>query len=336
MDDSDDPGLRKRRRELIQRYLLGGLESDEVGELEAMLTRSRAARDDFRRGCNIDTALRQASARLSHAPDATPASREPEPASRTGWLQTWFTRRSLSSLTAGLVIGICCASAVWAMSASPFVATVQQITAVGDRGFGDQVGRIPRGFPAQVGVWSGDEAEVVASRNIGGTTSPHVLQFLKPGSDDNDPNGRAVACDVFQLVDLRQARQGIRGEDEVTLDLTARFLDARPQNSSPTVTFIAKVYLFAGDPTTLHREWPQANLEALASGVGEVTTDGGVMPEWKTVSAKSLIPPNADFAVVQLAARPNLRPSAPPSLYADGVRLTVRVNPPLPVRVVQK
>lgn len=332
MDDSDDMTLRMRSRELVQRYLLGAAGPDEVSELEAILTRSRAARDDFRRGCYIDSALRQAAARLSSSPAAAPP--PVPPARRAGWFGPWFSRRSLASMAAGLAVGVCCASAVWATSSS-HETTVQLVSAITDRGFGPHVGRLPRGFPVRPEVWSGDEAEIVEGRTVGGAFSPRVLQFLEPGSDENDPSGRAVSCDVFQLIDLRRPLRSVRAGDEVVLEITTRFLDDRPANSSPTVTFIAKIYLFAGDPAALHRVWPQANLEAVASGVSEVTTAGGEAPDWRTVTARCLVHRDADFAVVQLAARPNLRPSAPRNLFADDVRVAVRVTPPLPVRVVE-
>jgi hypothetical protein len=45
------------------------------------------------------------------------------------------------------------------------------------------------------------------------------------------------------------------------------------------------------------------------------------------------MPSEADFAVIQLAARPNIRPALLESLYADDVRLTLKTQPALPVRL---
>ena len=45
---------------------------------------------------------------------------------------------------------------------------------------------------------------------------------------------------------------------------------------------------------------------------------------------------SADFAVVQLAPRPNLRPAKLHDLFADDIQLTLKTQPSLPVRVVQR
>jgi anti-sigma factor RsiW len=72
----------------------------------------------------------------------------------------------------------------------------------------------------------------------------------------------------------------------------------------------------------------------LASGAAFVHTIGETKPEWHRLGAKCLVPPGAGFAVIQLAARPNLRPAELESLFADGVALTLTTRPDLPVKVV--
>jgi hypothetical protein len=43
---------------------------------------------------------------------------------------------------------------------------------------------------------------------------------------------------------------------------------------------------------------------------------------------------DADFAVVQISARPNLRPAKLEGLFADDVKLSLKTQPALPVRTI--
>jgi hypothetical protein len=186
--------------------------------------------------------------------------------------------------------------------------------------------RLERGFPHQTGFWSGDEAAIRDGQ----------LRFIAPGSDSGDPNGRAISCDVFQLVDLRPLRHALSPEGDSVLELSADFRDGRAPNTKPSVSFFGQLYLFSGDPGSLHQTWPQSIPEALASGSAQVTTLGSDAKGVRTLTAKCLIPAQADFAVIQIAARPNLRPAKLDELSADNVKLTLKTQPALPVRIVQR
>jgi hypothetical protein len=128
----------------------------------------------------------------------------------------------------------------------------------------------------------------------------------------------------------------LSSEGDSVLELSADFLDARPHNTKPSVTFFCQLYLFQGDLTSLHQVWPQTNAEALASGSAQVTTLGSDAKGVRTLTAKCLVPANADFAVIQLAARPNLRPAKLDELFVDDVRLSLRTQPTLPVRFAHR
>ena len=84
----------------------------------------------------------------------------------------------------------------------------------------------------------------------------------------------------------------------------------------------------------LHETWPQNNTEALATGSAQVTTLGSDTKGARTLTAKCLVPAEADFAVIQIAARPNLRPAKLDNLFADNVKLTLKTRPILPLRTV--
>lgn len=234
---------------------------------------------------------------------------------------TWITR-PVTAMAAGLMIGLFSASLVWAISSPK--ATTERLFSLMNGSFDER--RLETGFPSQIGFWSGDEASIADSK----------LRFIAPGSDSSEPNARAISCDVFQLVDLRPLRHILSQEGDSMLELSANFLDVRPQNTKPSVTFFCQLYLFQGDPTALHQSWPQSITDTLASGSAQVTTLGTDAKGTRTLTAKCLVPAEADFAVIQIAARPNLRPAKLEGLFADDVKLTLKTQPSLPVRIVQR
>lgn len=242
-------------------------------------------------------------------------------------LLSWITR-PMAAMAAGLSIGLFSASFVWAISSPK--ATTERLSSLVDGSFEQRAAG--RGFPSQTGVWSGDEADIVERKTGDGRK---VLRFVNPGADEADPAGRAISCDVFQMVDLRPLRAGLVEAADVFLELSARFLDDRPTNTKTSVTFTAQIFLFSGDPSDMHAKWPFAAPESLASGASLLTTPGGDAGRWRLASTRVFMPSAADFAVIQIAARPNIRPAVLDSLYADDVRLTLKSQPALPVRLAR-
>lgn len=241
---------------------------------------------------------------------------------------TWITR-PIVAMAAGLVIGLFSASIVWAISSPK--ATTERLSSLVDGSFEQKA--VGRGFPRHTGVWSGDESETIERTASDGR---RVLRFVSPGADEADPEGRAISCDVFQIVDLRPLRAGLAPGADAVLELSARFLDDRPSNTKPSVTFTAQIFLFVGDPADMHAKWPLAAPEAIASGASLLTTLGGDAGIWRQGSTRVFMPREAEFAVIQLAARPNIRPAVLGALYADDVRLTLKTQPALPVRLAQR
>jgi hypothetical protein len=232
-------------------------------------------------------------------------------------------------MAAGLVIGLFSASIVWAISSPK--ATTERLSSLVDGSF--ERNALGRGFPRQPGIWSGDEAETI-ERNA--SDGRRVLRFVNPGADEADPAGRAISCDVFQIVDLRPLRAGLVPDADAVLELSARFLDDRPANTKPSVTFTAQIFLFSGGPADMHTRWPLAAPEAITSGASLLTTLGGDAGRWRQGSTRVFMPREADFAVIQLAARPNIRPAVLDAIFADDVRLTLKTQPALPVRLAQR
>jgi hypothetical protein len=307
--------------EKVVRYQDGAISPAEIEDLERALREDPERRKHFAewqlRSMALQDHFRQEAFRV---PAPTPVRGRPHR----------LSLRPIVAAAAGLIIGLFSASVVWAISTPDWIATASRVSGLGDVGFEEgSAGPIDTGFPKTTGRWSGDEATLVDLE--GG----RVLQFVSPGADEAVPGGRAISCDVFQIVDLRSLRAVESGEGEAMLELSANFRDGRAAGTQPSVTFMAQIFLFSGDPAILHQAWPNNLGEALASGAAFVHTMGEAQTEWHRLGAKCLVPPGADFAVIQLAARPNLRPAALESLYADAVALTLTTRPDLPVKVVE-
>lgn len=310
--------------EKVMRYQDGAMPAKEVAVLE------KEMRDDAsKRGAFADAQLRSMALHERFRQDAF---RVMPPVKRSAF--PWFTWRPLAAAAAGLVIGLFCATVAWAVASPRAVATAERLFALVDGGFEDGAGAA--GFPKQPGVWSGDASEVVDAEGVKAREGRRMLRFVKAEGDANAPDGRAMACDVFQLVDLRPLRANLGAGGDSLLEVSASFLDARPNNTKPSVTFFCQLFLFKGDAASLHQTWPGNISEAIASGSAQITTLGGKADDWKQLTAKSLVSAEADFVVVQISARPNLRVPMPPGLFVDDVKLTLKTQPALPVRVMQR
>jgi hypothetical protein len=184
------------------------------------------------------------------------------------------------------------------------------------------------------GQWGGDHVEVVKRLKNGATTGERSTRFVAAMADAGNPSSRAIACDLFQLVDLGKLQSTREKSSEVVLELSTKFLDERSQNSQPSVTFFCQIYLFRGEPKDLHEHWPEAIRDSISSGSAEVTTLGE--SGWREITARCLVPDPVRFAVVHLAARPNLRVPMPDGLFVDQVELVAKTQPMLPVRDAQR
>jgi hypothetical protein len=310
--------------DLIQRHMAGLLDEEEATAFQSGLKSDPDLRKLYLHYMNLDVALEAHAGSSSTVNEMLTSPYRSEPRRFVGSL-SW---RPLAGVAAGLVFGMFCASLAWAFAVPKI--TSEGIEELGDGGF--ERGSVGSGFPKQTGAWGGDDAEIVSRES---KERGRCLHFISPGADLSDPSGRAISCDVFQIVDLRRLRSSNPSERGDVLELSASFLDARAPNTNPSVTFICQLYVFSGEWSALHATWPQPVVEALGSGTAQTTTLGSHGKDWRTLTAKCFLPRNADFAVVQIAARPNIRPAKLDGIYADDVRLTLKTSPELPIRIVQ-
>ncbi|QOV89564.1 anti-sigma factor family protein [Humisphaera borealis] len=313
-----------RLDDLIDAHLNHAMDDDQRQELEDRLLNSSSARERF-------WVLAQTHALLHEGlqQDVSTIDHKPAVASRFARLK-W----PAFSTAAGIVLGLLFGMLTWAIASPGAVATESQLLTLVDGSFETLIGRLPSGFPRALGIWSGDEAETVRADSVRTKHGSQLLRFVRAEGDEAVPNSPATSCDVFQLVDLR-GLSGTLGESEATLELSAWFLDARPIQGD-SIRMSCRLFVFAGDHRSLHAQWPLVLKEALASGTDSFDSRGGTPQDWRSLTVKAVLPPNADFAVVQFVAGKSPtrqdKPSEFGEQYLDDVRLTVKTQPRLPVR----
>jgi hypothetical protein len=250
----------------------------------------------------------------------------------------WFSWRPLTAAAAGIVLGMFFTSVVSGYVMPRAVVTASRLFALVDGSFEEPRERLGSGFPVQFGVWSGDEAEIVGGTSVAAGDGKRALCFKRAQREPVLPHHGAASCDMYQLVDLTSL-QAVVDRGEAMLELTARFLDARP-NAGEEVKFICRLFVFSGTPDTLPAEWPLSQKESLAAGSACFNSHGGAPTAWQKVTAKVLLPPGAAFAVIHLLVHKPKNPVGTEATFgeqfADDVRLTLKTQPTLPVRLAQR
>jgi len=313
--------------DLIQCFLDGQASPEVAHTLSELLKTDASARARYLDFAELHAAL------LADETLRTPASLAGE---GTPGSPLWLRWRSVAAAAAGVAIGVFSASLAFAFGVPRAEVTAERLPALSDGSFEKQQSALPRGFPSAYGLWSGDEAEAASAKARHGA---QALRFVRAAADPASPNSPAYSCDVYQLVDLH-AIQAEGRNGEATLEMSAHFLDARATQGAP-VSFTCRLYVFSGLPESLREEWPLTRKEALASGSGAAQSAGGAPQTWHTVTAKVLLPAQADFAVLQLVASKSQAaggsvPAEFGEQFADDVRLTLKTQPTLPVRPTQR
>ena len=229
--------------------------------------------------------------------------------------------RTLGLAAMLLAVGLTVASLGWLLSARAEHAETRPL-GIRDGGFDALKGHMPDGFPSEIFTWGGDPSEVAS---VAG--HPTALRFLEAAGEPNIPNSPRQSCDVFQVIDLKSVRTELLTSSEAYVELQANIHDARPAHAQP-VRFIAKVYVFEGDPASIVGNWPPVADQILGSGAQFQVMHGGA--GWQTLTTRCVLPPTAGFLVVQLGAGSAGQPGqASPKLgaqYADDIRLTLRTR----------
>jgi len=331
---------------LLHRYLDGAMTPEELESLEKLLRGSLEARATLRSLATIDAKWQQLAAEEVHGERQTPmteviqsAGQKGGPTSgplpnRSGIRLPGWPQQMTAGLVAGVLAGVLGMGIAWSMGSLEAVARDFRIT------HGDfdtlRLGRIPNRFPEQFGEWCGDPAEVIESAD-----GNRELRFLETANVTGDSNGRASACNVFQLVDLSTLRQQWNIDNagaQMTLTLSARFRRAAASTDAelPRLRASCTILLFQAEPRSIGREWPHVIRTALASGRKPIRLKPG--QEGEIISASCLLEPEANVALISVNVNIMEQTNSPVQLggyFVDDVGLTVVEQPRLPVRIEQ-
>ncbi len=330
--------MEKELDDLVQRYIDGTITADEMRSLNRRLGSDADSRRSFTDSLDMDSGLGALAAGWRDGAgdggepfgrDSIGMHRVSSPGHAAGRRRrvrpVWPVRYGLVAAAIGMLLGIAGTRWVSAVVSPLPPVSVERLTMLQEAGLEVPAGPIHSGFPAEVGIWGGDEAGIVSGPAAFRDEGTRVLRFLSAGADPGDPRGRAISCDLFQIVDLEAARVSLTDGGEAVLELSADFLDAR-REAGDSVTFICQIFLFRGEFDTQHEVWPRSLGDALGSGAMLWESVGGD-PDWRTLTARCLLHPQADFAVVQIGALPNGPRRELSEQYADRVRLSLRVPP---------
>ncbi len=307
-----EPMMNPRLDVLLSRAADETATVEEWSELEALLAADPSARNRYVQMMDLHAELQE-----RHATAISPKA--------IRWMQ-W---RPFTTAAAGIVLGILCTSVVFGFVAPRAVATVSRLAALVDGSFEKQTAAMPSGFPTEFGVWSGHDLSVVekvAGEAVDGEGSLRLVRC------ERGP------CAVYQLIDLRSLR--LNPEDgEARLVLSARFRDGRAA-AGATLPFFVRLYVFSGSPDSFRETWPESRNEAMSSGANMLKSRGGSPQAWQELSAKTLLPPGADFALVHIGVYdPKAFPKNPGVFgeqFVDDVQLTLQTQPELPVRLAER
>ena len=229
--------------------------------------------------------------------------------------------RALGIAAMLLAVGLTVASLGWILTARAEHSEIRPL-GIRDGGFDALKGRVPDGFPSDIFTWGGDPSEIASTSG-----HPTALRFLEAAGEPNIPNSPSQSCDVFQIIDLKSVRDQLLTSSEAYVELQANIHDARPAHAQP-VRFIAKVYVFEGDPASIVGNWPPAADQVLGSGAQFQVMHGGA--GWQTLTTRCVLPPTAGFLVVHIGAGSAGQPGqASPKLgqqFADDIRLTLHTR----------
>lgn len=314
-----DPAPRLARiHDLISRHSDGLITAEEHAELTAAL----AADPDVRRlwflRNDIDLGLMAAAERsraelvVPQLPVATPAA---PPRNRL------LVKSGVALAVAGLLIGVCGASAVWALTlprTDRADATIPVFSESFETGAVATVGGLPRGPTDPDGaVWRGDDAEVVArGRQVEPVAGARMLQFRRSTfARENSP--ASAWGDVYRLVDARPFLAMSTG-GALSARLAATFA-MDPDACGADEAYSASVRIYALDhdiadsPDPLPLNWVLDN--CVASGMKKVPLACG-QTGWQRVSVDASLPPNAKFFLVHVSAvRDVPEPTSEPAVF---------------------
>jgi hypothetical protein len=246
-----------------------------------------------------------------------------------------WPRQLAAALIAGALVGLLGVGVVWAVG-SPRPRSQARLIPVANGDFEDSAESIEIGFPTSFGGWSGDPAEVIVEPD-----GNRMLRFVETANVTGDPNGGAVACNVFQIIDLSSLQQQWdteNSEAQMTLELSGKFRREAAANDAelPRLRGGLAIHLYRAEPDSIGKAWPLVIRDAIAVRKKTIKLEPG--EETATISASCILAPEATIALISLSAHTRIPTKTPIPLggyFVDDVKLTATKQPTLPVNFVQ-
>ena len=305
---------------LIQKHLDGRSTDQEADALSKEIETNAKVRSDYLKATRIHGAL---------GDEVISLDLESTPPRSSGTPSISWAKPLAAAVIAGAFVGLLGVGVVWAISSPK---SEERMISVSNGDFEDSLGPVPLGFPSDFGSWSGDPAEVIEE------DGNRILRFLETANVTGKPNGGASASNVFQLIDLTSLQQEWNTDDQVTLELSARFhrKSAPTDDELPHIKGTCTIHLYQGEPEEIGKDWPSVIRDAVAIGNKTIKLAPGDASS--SISASCILDPEATIALISVNVNTMTGTKTPIKLggyYADDVRLTLTKRPKLPVKLVQ-
>jgi hypothetical protein len=313
-----NPNDSVRLHDLISRHADGLITPEEHAELTAALAADPESRRVWFLRNDIDLGL---TADAERGREEIVVPQIPAVAAAVPQRNRVLAKPGIAVAVAGLLIGVCGASAVWALTL-PRIGGSDATIPVFSESFetvpAATVGGLPRGLTDPDGtLWRGDDAEVVTAwREVEPVAGGRMLRFRRSTfAGENSP--ASAWGDVYRFVDARPFLAMAEG-GRVSARLAASFslaADACADNEaySASVRIYALDRDIADSPDPLPLSWVLDN--CVASGMKKVPLVCG-QTGWQRVSVDASLPPDAKFFLLHVSAvRDVPKPSSEPAVF---------------------
>jgi len=242
---------------------------------------------------------------------------------RVSWLKRY------SSIAAGFVFGIICASVAWACTTPHFGKTI----ALMQEGF--ESGPAPRvtGIPIEPGCWSGDFTEIVGEQHgVKPASGIKMLRFLRADYEGKANSEGSYVSDVYRLIDLRPYRNEFNDGGAVVQVSVALNAYEFPENEA----YFCTVALHALDAETA-TNGSTRSAETLNSGCLAMARNSRMKLDrnpatWQRLSSELRLPPATDFLLIHIGVGHATKAQRKESFdghYLDDVRISLTQTAPL-------
>jgi hypothetical protein len=305
--------------DLFARACDGRASAEELAALHRLLRDDPAARDAWLHYAELHGELAAGGALA-----AAPAPRRSAPGALRRWLP-WSTPAA-----AGLVVGLCAATMVWAYVRPP----VPRMETLVEEDFEDHAVPLAIRTPLEAGVWRSDVAEIVGAEDgVQPAEGQRMLRLLRADHDGRaKPTGGHIAA-AYRLIDLRPYRQEIAAGAGV-VEISASF-NAAVFPEGERYGCAISVYALDEDalPDRPGRLGSTLTNEALAMARSSRTPLDRDPATWQRVTTELRLPADAEYLAVRLhisqAFEAEDRPVFTGS-FVDNVRVSLTRRAPLP------